>query len=188
MHSSPATPTGTSWPCGSMMRTRVLAMGWPTWTGSSALTRATVDHTVVSVGPNRFQTSSEQASSLPLSDADIASPPHSTFRPSSLRQPECRSSSQVDGVACMTVGRVRWIRARSAAPSRAVAPSLSTHRAPWTSGRKSSRTAISKLQVVTASRVSSAARPGLVAMDSRKLVSAPCGIITPLGLPVLPEV
>ncbi|MNN11311.1 hypothetical protein D3C81_1242650 [compost metagenome] len=66
--------------------------------------------------------------------------------------------------------------------------SASTMHAPVHSGRYSSRPKISKEQVVMLSRRWPGCRPGALAMAATKLDSAPWGTITPLGLPVEPEV
>ncbi len=75
-----------------------------------------------------------------------------------------------------------------AGPS-ATASRLSTStRPPATSGSRSSSTETSKERVLTASRVSPAPKPSSVCIERRKLATAPCRIITPLGRPVEPEV
>ncbi|KGC56648.1 hypothetical protein Y023_537 [Burkholderia pseudomallei A79D] len=188
MHSSPGTPIGTGLPYASTIRIRVLSIGAPIEVGRSAVTGATIDQIVVSVGPYRFQTSPPSSSSRALTASGSVSPPHSTRMRRALRQPACSSISHVDGVACITVGRAASINSRSRPPSRADALSQITQCAPCTSGRNSSRAAISKQYVVTASSVSRACRPGRRAIDARKLVSARCVTITPFGAPVLPDV
>ena len=63
-----------------------------------------------------------------------------------------------------------------------------TTRAPTLSGRNSSRPAISKETVVTASSTSLALMPGSRAMEVRKFTTARCVTSTPFGCPVDPEV
>ena len=60
--------------------------------------------------------------------------------------------------------------------------------APLISGTYSSRAAMSKESVVTASTTSCAFKPGSRAIDCKKFATARCGIITPLGWPVDPDV
>ena len=47
---------------------------------------------------------------------------------------------------------------------------------------------MSKDNVVTASNASFAPQPGFCRMDESKLTAARCGISTPFGLPVEPDV
>ncbi|CRM75999.1 hypothetical protein [Pseudomonas sp. 25 R 14] len=63
-----------------------------------------------------------------------------------------------------------------------------TTRPPTINGVYSSRPKMSKENVVSDSRRSCTPIPGAAAMLTMKLVSAPWRTITPLGLPVEPEV
>ena len=103
-------------------------------------------------------------------------------------QPESSSIRQVAGVACMTVASTASSNAASATPSAMVARSASAMRAPTVSGSISSSNAISNDSVVIAHSVSSARRPGSRAIEARKLTAARCGMRTPLGRPVEPDV
>jgi hypothetical protein len=60
--------------------------------------------------------------------------------------------------------------------------------APTVSGKISSTTAMSNDSVVTASTTSPSCSPGSRARLCSKLTAARCGMRTPLGLPVEPEV
>ena len=117
-----------------------------------------------------------------------ASPPHSALSPGVPVHPASRSICQVAGVACITVISPCPSRSRIHTASTASCSSARTTVAPVISGRNSSRPAMSKDIVVTASSASSAPSPGRPRIDSRRLVSATCGTSTPLGRPVEPEV
>ncbi len=80
------------------------------------------------------------------------------------------------------------IRPASAAGSRTVSRAATTSRAPAASGTNSSRLAMSKPNVVTARKRSSAPTEKRARMSTTRLASAPCGTTTPLGRPVEPEV
>ena len=98
------------------------------------------------------------------------------------------SMRQVDGVACITDTAWRWSSAPSAAGSAASSRVATTTRAPHDSGRYSSSAAMSNESVVTSSSTSSAVMPGASAIEVRKLTTLACSTITPLGLPVEPDV
>jgi hypothetical protein len=91
-------------------------------------------------------------------------------------------------VACSTVAPLRASRADSPRPSIASWRLTSSMRAPTSSGRYSSRPAISNEIVVTAASTSCSPRPGSRAIERRKFSNAPCGTATPFGRPVEPEV
>ena len=155
---------------------------------STERTRDTVDHIVVSVGPYKFHNVPHRGIISLANSGGIASPPHSTFSPSRPCQPLSRSMRQVIGVACITVALLSCKSWRNARPSRAMSRPAMTAREPAISGRKISSPAISKENVVTATRVSLADNPGSRAMDWRKFTSERCSICTPLGRPVEPDV
>src|SRR5579862_8639584 len=77
---------------------------------------------------------------------------------------------------------------RKRLPSATVSRVAITSEAPDVKGRKSSRPAISKDSVVTASSTSVGRIPGSRRMELKKLTTARCWIWTPLGRPVDPEV
>ena len=143
---------------------------------------------MVSVGPYMFHRSRPSAISSSARPGGSASPPQRAFSSGSPFQPESTSIRQVVGVACMAVAPDSRIKAASAAGSAAVSADAITTRAPVTSGRYSSSPAMSNDSVVTATRRSSAVSPGRWAIVVRKLTSARCGIWTPFGRPVEPEV
>ncbi|VFM95173.1 MAG: hypothetical protein BECKG1743D_GA0114223_100222 [Candidatus Kentron sp. G] len=91
------------------------------------------------------------------------------------------------GVACMTVGFVSRISLANPGPEAVASWPASTTVAPTVNGPKISSPAISNEMVVTASRISSPARPGRRAMAVRKFTREPWVISTPFGLPVEPE-
>ena len=61
-------------------------------------------------------------------------------------------------------------------------------RPPDSNGMNNSSAAMSKDKVVTASNASVAPQPGFCFMDDSRLTAARCGISTPFGLPVEPDV
>ncbi len=187
--SSPGTPIGAGTPRRSRMYRLVLPIGRPIvsrWPGS--VRWAHVDQIVVSVGPYMFHRSRPRAISSSASAGGSASPPQSARSPGVPFHPESTSIRHVVGVACMAVAPDSRIRAASAAGSAAVAADASTTWAPVISGRYSSSPAMSNERVVTATRRSSAVSPGRCAIVVRKLTTARCGICTPFGCPVEPEV
>ena len=78
--------------------------------------------------------------------------------------------------------------ARSWPPSAATSRLAITSVAPTHNGRNSSRAAMSKESVVTATSASVASSPGFLRMEESRLTTAWWGIVTPLGFPVDPEV
>ena len=92
------------------------------------------------------------------------------------------------GVACITVAWLDSTSARRASPSTAWSRLARNTWAPTDRGSSNSSTAMSKLRVVTATRRSDGPSPGSRAMLARKFTTARCGTMTPLGLPVEPEV
>ncbi|MFT3764373.1 MAG: hypothetical protein QM820_02450 [Minicystis sp.] len=157
-------------------------------TGASLASRCTQDQIVVSVGPYMFHTDPERSTRRSASSRGTASPPMSTFSSPSPAQPASSSSRNVVGVACSTVMRPASIRAASARPSTAVSRLAISTCAPVVSGNHSSRPAMSNERLVTASTQSDASRPGSRAIEARKFTTARCGMATPFGLPVDPEV
>src|SRR5688572_16650798 len=76
MQSSPGTPMGQRFFCGSRIRMVVLAMGLPmVMPLAVSVIRAQVDHTVVSVGPYMFHNSVPQASNSSARSLGNGSPP-----------------------------------------------------------------------------------------------------------------
>ncbi len=148
-----------------------------------------VAQTVTSVGPYTLVTEAAVRARRSARAAGSASPPTRTLvRARARGAPSSRRACHSDGVACMTVGRWASTRAARAAGSRTVSRPARTTAAPLISGTWISRAAMSKETVVTATSPS----PGLMASSwacmRRKLASAECGITTPLGRPVEPEV
>ena len=189
MYSSPATPGGVGWRLASSTNTCVLAIGRPIGTRVSAdATRWMVDQMVVSVGPYMFHSSAHRGSSARTRSGGRASPPHRIFRLGEPLHPAATSARHSAGVACITVQADSRIRSIRRAGSRVSSRLAIATRPPLTSGRNSSRPAISKDSVVTARIVSAAVNPGVRCIDSRKFTTAEWGISTPLGLPVEPDV
>jgi hypothetical protein len=148
-----------------------------------------VDQIVVSVGPYMFQTAPARARSWAARSGGTGSPPISTWR--SVRasdQPAAINMRKVEGVAWRAVIPALSRRSRSWAPSTAAAAEASSSEAPRVSGSHSSRPAMSKDRLVTASRRSARVSPGWRAMASRKLITARWGMATAFGRPVEPEV
>ena len=118
----------------------------------------------------------------------MASPPHSTVNGVVCRHWLYCSSFQVAGVACMKL--IGWLSryAFSNRPSATVSWRARWIQPPASNGRKSSKPAMSNDKVVTASSASVAVKPMRWRMSSRKFSKARCSTITPLGLPVEPEV
>ncbi len=164
-------------------------MAPPTRTGSSAdsISRA-ADQIVVSVGPYMFHRAAPRSRRRAATLAGKASPPESIRRSALPGQAASSSSRQVAGVACIAV--TRWASSSDPrrCPSDAAARLARTTRAPTVSGRKISSTAMSNDSVVTARRTSSRPSPGARRIESRKFTTVRCGIWTPLGRPVEPEV
>ncbi len=189
MYSSPLQPAGTGRSAVSSTYTWVLRIGAPRETGPpSAVTGAVIDQTVVSVGPYMLVTLAACAASGPASDCGNASPPVSTRTPANTSGLVSMSGCHRLGVACMTVMPSRSTSARRASGSSTSSRLASTTRAPTSSGWKISRTAMSKLTVVTASIRSSGPTGTARAIAARKLSIADRSRATPLGRPVEPEV
>jgi hypothetical protein len=148
----------------------------------------TADQTVVSVGPYMFHSDAQRGSNWLARSAGHASPPHRIFRLGTPFQPASSSMRSVAGVACMMLMRACSIRLASASPSAVVSLGATTTQAPHTSGRNISSTAMSNARVVMASMVSAEVNPGLRCIEASMLVTARCGISTPFGSPVEPEV
>src|SRR5215472_5409170 len=85
---------------------------------SAELTRATVDQTVVSVGPYKFHNDEHRGISSLAKSGGIASPPHRIFRLSQPCHPLSTIIRQVVGVACITVALLDSKSPRNAMPSR----------------------------------------------------------------------
>ncbi len=143
---------------------------------------------MVSVGPYMFHNSPQQGSSWLAKSGGKASPPHKIFSLGSPVQPVSSKRRQVAGVACITVAFESANRRRNCSPSAACSRDARTTLAPHSNGRYSSSPAISNDSVVTATRTSSALRPGFSRMLVRKFTRLRCSISTPLGLPVDPDV
>ena len=194
MYSSPATPTGT----GSQLARRgrrgsCSRSGRPIGSGLAlASTRATVDQIVVSVGPYMFHSSSaareQRVGELARQRLAAARAPCSPGRPatraSSEHPPRRRRRLHDRRAAARRAAR----RAR-AGPS-AVARGRDRRRARRrSSGRNSSSPAMSNESVVTATSTSSAREARLArASSAGSSTSARCGISTPFGRPVEPDV
>jgi hypothetical protein len=88
----------------------------------------------------------------------------------------------------MTVAALASISRASALASCVTSRGSRTIRAPKERGRYNSSTAMSKDKLVVARMMSQAFIPGACAMDWRKFTIAWCATITPLGVPVEPEV
>ncbi|SAL00205.1 hypothetical protein AWB76_07835 [Caballeronia temeraria] len=95
---------------------------------------------------------------------------------------------QVAGVACMKLMSCLSMSVCSASGSAASFRRASTTQAPVINGRYNSSPAISKAMVVTASSVSAALIAVISRIEQRKFSISRCSTITPLGLPVEPEV
>ncbi|MNW62016.1 hypothetical protein D3C74_401190 [compost metagenome] len=149
---------------------------------------ATVDQIVVSVGPYIFQSEPTLGSSSLATSGGRLSPPHNAFNRLLPAYPDSSSIFHVAGVACITVIPCVASSSPKTLPSAASRFVARTTSAPEISGRNSSRPKISNERVVTDKSLSSAVIPGFLAMESRKFVNARCGIFTPFGLPVEPEV
>src|SRR5215510_12733737 len=188
MYNSPVTPTGTNRCSSSSTYISVLSIPLPILTRSPAPTSHTLDHTVVSVGPYRFHTAPEPLFSRCANSQLNASPPHNTNCPAALRQPASNSNRHVAGVACITVTSHCCHFSSSARASPVSALAASNNRAPRLNGRNSSSAAMSNESEVTARKVCPAAtvsrRPKLLS----RLTTPRCGICTPFGAPVEPEV
>ncbi len=157
--------------------------------GAAVSTSDTVDQMVVSVGPYMLRTSCAAARSWSASDSLSASPPVITTR--TLRSDSGvmpTSACHRLGVACMTDVRLDTISSPSTTGSRTVSRSATISFAPATSGTKISRLEMSKPNVVTASSRSALVIESRWHMSVIRLASASCGMTTPLGLPVDPEV
>src|SRR5229473_4821891 len=103
---------------------------------SVELTRDTVDHIVVSVGPYIFHNDEHRGISSLAKSGGIASPPQRIFSCSQPCHPLSRIIRQVIGVACITVALLASKSWRNALPSRATSRPAMTTRAPIRSGRK----------------------------------------------------
>ncbi|SFY52140.1 hypothetical protein STEPF1_05410 [Streptomyces sp. F-1] len=188
MYNSPATPGGTNRNRPSSTYTRVLAIGAPIGARPSPASRALVDQMVVSVGPYMFHTAAPAPASADARAPSSASPPTRIRRPSAAAGSASRSARHSPGVAWRTETPCARISRPSRAGSRTASRSATTTVAPDTSGRNTSSREMSNPNVVTASHRSPSVRAICEPMDHRKLRSAPCGTITPLGRPVEPEV
>ena len=173
---------------GSETWNRVLAMGFPISGVSTLSTLVAPDQMVVSVGPYMFQSDSHFGKSCLTKSSDQASPPHKIFRSPLPRHPDSSNNCQVVGVACSTVTPCCTNCSANRFPSIAVSARPITTFAPTLKGSHNSSPAMSKESVVTASSVSALLSPGSRLMLVRKLTNARCGICTPLGWPVEPEV
>ncbi len=91
-------------------------------------------------------------------------------------------------MACITVA-ADWLSiSASWMPSAATSSLTRITRPPTASGRNSSNTEMSKVNVVTASKRSSGPIPGWCCIAFKKFTTLRCSSWTPLGLPVDPEV
>ncbi|OIQ69933.1 hypothetical protein GALL_484600 [mine drainage metagenome] len=169
------------------MCSSVLAMGAPMVIVASAMRRI-ADQIVVSVGPYMFHSAPPPDRSRVARSAGKGSPPASMVRLGDRVRPASSSMSHSVGVACIMVMSPRSSRSINAKPSRTSSEDAISTRAPVTSGRNSSSTAMSNMTVVTDRMLSLAPMPGARAMLVRKLTTARCGIVTPFGVPVEPEV
>lgn len=95
---------------------------------------------------------------------------------------------QVVGVACIMVTLWASISRVSSLASYDCSLLAMTSRPPTISGSSNSRMEMSNETVVIARKVSAGPSPGVSAIDSRKFSRALRGTMTPLGLPVDPEV
>src|SRR3569832_375881 len=86
-------------------------MGRPIEIASQASPRATVDHTVVSVGPYIFHSARTRGSNASTSSRERASPPQSAMREGLPSHPSESNMRQVAGVACMSVAPLSISRA-----------------------------------------------------------------------------
>ena len=107
-----------------------------------------------------FQRDAPRPSSASARSRVSGSPPQSIFRFAWPLQPESIRSRQVVGVAWSTVACDRKSSSESRLPSDAASGPASAVRAPTVRGRRSSRVAMSKETVVTASSVSVAVQSG----------------------------
>src|SRR6516164_1687906 len=123
-------------------------------TRSSRVSCDAVDQIVVSAGPYRFHGWAELCDNNDAKSAGSASPPHKAFKPLSGRPPDPNSRRQVAGVACNTVAPLADSAACNAAASIATARLATTTRPPTSSGKWSSRPAMSKDRGVTDSTTS----------------------------------
>ena len=188
MYSSPGTPTGSGWKFRSSTYVCVFAIGRPIVTFPFPRPSfSAVDQIVVSVGPYRFQSSAPRSISCAASSCGRPSPPHRIFSPGPV-QPASTSSRHVAGVACITVAPSVSSSVCSWRPSVTSSRVATTTRAPTMSGRYISSPEMSNDSVVTETSTSAGVSPGCCAMVLRKLTTARCGIWTPLGRPVEPEV
>src|SRR5438552_18524747 len=146
------------------------------------------DQMVVSVGPYMFQSDALLFSNWFANSHASASPPHRILILESPCHPASSSIRQVAGVACIMVTPEATSFSASCRPSEETSGLVISTEAPTVSGNRSSSPAISKDNVVTASSRSWLAILGLLAIEVRKLTTAQCGIWTPFGLPVDPDV
>src|ERR1700752_4655500 len=189
MYSSPTTPTGAKLRLASNTYTSVFAIGLPIGiVPFTDVTRDTVDHTVVSVGPYMFHNSRHRVSSFSPKSGGNDSPPHRIFSFGDPPQPASIRPRQVAGVACITVHFDSSIRSISCAGSCVSSRLAITTLPPLINGKYSSNPATSNDSVVTANSVSLASKPGSRCIDRRKFTRATCSIATPFGFPVDPDV
>ncbi len=143
---------------------------------------------MVSVGPYMFHSDPPPSSSRSARSRDSASPPQSILNPGHERNPASSIIRHVVGVACITLAALAFNAASSLNPSRTSSRSAIATDAPTDNGRKSSRAAMSKAIVVTASSVSDTCRPGVFAMEQSRFTSERWLTSTPFGAPVEPDV
>ena len=141
---------------------------------SSVVTRDTVEYTVVSVGPYRFQSSPHRSNKGRIRSRGSGSPAVANLMPGWLSKSASRIIRHIAGVACIKLTLYCDIAATNATESFAVARSTTATDPPTINGRNISMTLMSNESVVVAMIRSSAVKPGHSAMETRKLTAALC--------------
>ena len=189
--SSPGTPIGTGSAARSRMYSVVFAIGRPIVSGSPGVRIARDRRPDRRLGRARTCSRARRprSTSPSASASGSASPPQSAFSPARPGQPASSSIRQVVGVACITVAP---LRSSSSASRRGSAARLCArdHDARPDEERQVELEPgdVERERRDRDEASSCASRPGRSAIVLRKFTSARCGIWTPFGFPVEPDV